>query len=234
MRQHKIRKIKEYQKTNLTRRASILQHCHQTCQANHQHQRPNYCQLNQVAFIQDRYQHHINHLCNLAASPQHFTEGSGKQGKINKLVTGPDGPTWTCSLAKKFGRLCTGIGKNAKGRPYRRHRHKVFHNKRQDPQRQKNPLRKLNLQHTPEKIRDTSLTPNSRRRKTRLSWRPKFPSSLPPQRENPYQQHHLTRKKQRKIHVNRHQELLSGNSHEVFPIHAHLQKNYSSRGTRQI
>ena len=44
-------------------------------------------------------------------SPQHFTEGSGKQGKINKLVAGPNGPTWTRSLANKFGSLCTGIRK---------------------------------------------------------------------------------------------------------------------------
>ena len=76
--QHKIRKRKEYQKIHLTRQAIILQHRHQTRQAAHQHQRPNYCQLSQAAVIQDRYQHHINHLCNLTASPQHFMEGSGK------------------------------------------------------------------------------------------------------------------------------------------------------------
>ena len=105
--QHKIRKIKEYQKTHLNRRASILQHRHQTRQA--AHQRPNYRQLAQAAVIQERYQHHIDHLCNLVASPQHFTEGSGKQGKINKLVAGPNGPTWTCLLANEFGRLCKGI-----------------------------------------------------------------------------------------------------------------------------
>ena len=109
--QHKIRKIKEYQKTHLTRRASILQHRHQTRQAAHQHQRPNYCQLAQAAVIQDHCHHHIDHLCNLADSPQHFTEGSRKQGKTNKLIAGPDGPTWNCLLAKKFGRICKGIGK---------------------------------------------------------------------------------------------------------------------------
>ena len=65
----------------------------------------------QAAIIQDPYQHHIYHLCTLTVSPQHFTEGSRKQGKTNKLVAGPDGPTWTRSLAKKFRRLCTGIGK---------------------------------------------------------------------------------------------------------------------------
>ena len=79
--QHKIRKIKEYHKTHLTQRARILQHIHQTRQTAHQNQRPNYRQLSQTAVIQDRYQHHIDHLCNLAASPQHFTEDSGKQGK---------------------------------------------------------------------------------------------------------------------------------------------------------
>ena len=96
--QHKIRKIKEYHKTHLTRRASILQQRRQTHQTTHQNQRPNYCQLAKAPVIQDRYQHHIDHLCNLAASPQHFTEGSGKQGKIIKLVAGPDGPIWTLSL----------------------------------------------------------------------------------------------------------------------------------------
>ena len=109
--QHKIRKIKEYHKTHLTIRASILQQRHQTCQTAHQNQRPNYLQLDQAAVIQDRYQHHIDHLCTLSASPQHFTEVSVKQGKINKLVAGPDGPTWTRSLANEFGRLCTGIVK---------------------------------------------------------------------------------------------------------------------------
>ena len=109
--QHKIRKIKEYQNTHLTRRARILQHLQQTCQAGHQHQLPNYCQLPQDTVIQDRYQHHIDHLCNLAASPQNFTKGSGKQGKINKLVAVPNGPTWTRSLANEFGRLCKGTGK---------------------------------------------------------------------------------------------------------------------------
>ena len=98
--QHKIRKIKEYHKTHLTQRASILQHCHQTRQTANQNQRSNYLQLTQAAVIQDHYQHHIDHLCNLAASPQHFTEGSGKQGKINKLVASPNDPTWTLSLAK--------------------------------------------------------------------------------------------------------------------------------------
>ena len=91
--QHKIRKIKEYQKTHHTQRYSILQHRHQMLKTAHQNQCPNYCQLAKDAAIQDRYQHHINHLCTLNASPQHFTEGSGKQGKINKLVAGPDGPT---------------------------------------------------------------------------------------------------------------------------------------------
>ena len=38
-------------------------------------------------------------------------EGSRKQGKINKLVAGPNGPTWTSYLANEFGRLCTGIRK---------------------------------------------------------------------------------------------------------------------------
>ena len=60
--QHKIRKIKEYQKTNLTQRASILQHRHQTRQTAHQNQHPNYHQLAQAAVIQDRYQHQIDHL----------------------------------------------------------------------------------------------------------------------------------------------------------------------------
>ena len=82
-----------------------------TCQNTHQNQRPNYRQLAQATVIQDRYQHHINHICTLASSPQHFTEGSGKQGQINKLVAGPDGPTWTRSLANEFSRLCKGIGK---------------------------------------------------------------------------------------------------------------------------
>ena len=89
----------------------LATHRHQTRQTSHQNQCPNYRQLAQAAVIQDLYQHHIDHLCNLAAPHQHFTEGSGKQGKINKLVTGPDGPTWTRSLANEFGRLCTGIGK---------------------------------------------------------------------------------------------------------------------------
>ena len=53
----------------------------------------------------------IDYLCNLVAFPQNFTEVSGKQGKINKLVAGPDGPTWTRSLANEFSRLCKGIGK---------------------------------------------------------------------------------------------------------------------------
>ena len=110
--QHKIRKIKEYHKTHLTLRARILQHRRQTRQTPHQNQRPKYRQLIQAAVIQDHYQHHINHLCTLAASPQHFTKGSGKQGKINKLVAVPNGPTWTRSLANEFGRLCTGIRKN--------------------------------------------------------------------------------------------------------------------------
>ena len=47
--QHKIRKIKESQKTHLTRRTSILQHRHQTRQATHR--RPNYLQLSQAAVI---------------------------------------------------------------------------------------------------------------------------------------------------------------------------------------
>ena len=59
---HKIRKIKEYQKTHLTQRARILQHRHQMRQTAHQNQRPNYCQLAQSAITQDRYQHHIDHL----------------------------------------------------------------------------------------------------------------------------------------------------------------------------
>ena len=107
--QHKIRKIKEYHKTHLTRRSSILQQRRQTRQTAHQNQRPNYRQLAQAAVIQDRYQHHIDHLCTLTASPQHFTEDSEKQGKINKLVASPDGPTWTRSLANEFRRLCTDI-----------------------------------------------------------------------------------------------------------------------------
>ena len=108
--QYKIRKTKEYHKTHLIRRASILQQRCQTRQTAQQNQRHKYRQLSQAAVIQDRYQHHIDHLCTLAASPQHFTEGSGKQGQINKLVAGPDGPTWNRSLANEFGRLCTGIG----------------------------------------------------------------------------------------------------------------------------
>ena len=52
--QHKIRKIKEYQKTHLTRQASILQQRCQTRQTAHQNQRPNYCQLAQATVIQDR------------------------------------------------------------------------------------------------------------------------------------------------------------------------------------
>ena len=79
--QHKVYKIKEYHKTHLTRRASILQQRCQMHQTTHQNQRPNYCQLDQAAVIQDRYQHHIDHLFTLAASPQYFTEGSRKQGK---------------------------------------------------------------------------------------------------------------------------------------------------------
>ena len=97
-------------------------------------------------------------------------------------------------------------------------RHNVFHNKKQDRQRQKSHLRKIHLQHSPTKIRDTSRTPYSTRRQTRLSWQPKFSSSLPPQRENSYQHHHLTRNKKWKIHVHWHQELLSGNSYEVVCI----------------
>ena len=108
--QQKIRKVKECHKTHLTRRVSILQQRRQMCQTTHKNQRPNYRQLAQAAVLQDRYQHHIDHLCTLAASPQHFTEGSRKQGKINKLVAGPEGPTWTRSLANEFGRLYTGIG----------------------------------------------------------------------------------------------------------------------------
>ena len=100
--------------------------------------------------------------------------------------------------------------------------------------KEKNHLRKLHQKHPPSKIRDTSRTPYNRRKKTRLSWRPKFSSIIPPQRENSHQQHHLTRKKKRKIHVHRHQELLSGNFHELFPIHVHPQKMYSPRGTRKI
>ena len=38
-------------------------------------------------------------------------EGSGIQVKINKLVAGPDGPTWTLYLANEFRRLCIGIVK---------------------------------------------------------------------------------------------------------------------------
>ena len=114
------------------------------------------------------------------------------------------------------------------------HRHNVFHNKRKDHQRQKNHLCKLYLQHLSTEIKDTSRTPYSRRQQTRLSWRPKFPISLPPQRKNPYQQHHLTRQIKHKIHVHWHQELLSGKSYEVFPIHAHPQKIHSPIGTRQI
>ena len=100
-----------YHKTHLTRRASILQKRRQTRQTTHQNQRPNYCQLAQATVLQDPYHHDINHLCTLDASPQHFTEGSGKQGKINKLVAGSKVPTWTRSLANEFRRLCTGIGK---------------------------------------------------------------------------------------------------------------------------
>ena len=80
-------------------------------QITHQNQRPKYRQLAQATIIQDRYQHHIDHPCTLAASPQHFIEGSRKQGKINKLVAGPEVPTWTCSVMNEFGRLCTGIRK---------------------------------------------------------------------------------------------------------------------------
>ena len=72
--QHKIRKIKEYHKTHLTRQASILQQRRQTRQSTHQNQRPNYRQLAQAAVLQYRYQHHIDHICTLAASPRHFTE----------------------------------------------------------------------------------------------------------------------------------------------------------------
>ena len=103
--------MKEYHETHLRRRASILQQRRQTRQTAHQNQRPNYRQRAQATVIQDCYQHHIDHLCTLAASPQNFTEGSGKQGKIIKLVAGPNGPTWTRSLANEFGRLFTGIGK---------------------------------------------------------------------------------------------------------------------------
>ena len=109
--QQRIRKIKEYHKTHLKRRASILQQRPQMCQTTHQNQCPNYRQIYQAAILQDRYQHHIDHLCTLSASPQHFTEGSGRQGKINKLVAGPEGPSWTRSLANEFRRFCTGIGK---------------------------------------------------------------------------------------------------------------------------
>ena len=109
--QHKIRKIKEYHKTHLTRRASILRQRRQMHQTAHQNQHPNYRQLAKASVLQDHYHHHIEHLCTLAASHQHFTEASGKQGKTNKLVAGPDGPTWTRSQANEFGRLCTGIGK---------------------------------------------------------------------------------------------------------------------------
>ena len=55
----------------------------QTRQTTHHNQRPNYRQIAQAAVIQDRYQHHIDHLCTLPASLQHFTKGSVKQGKIN-------------------------------------------------------------------------------------------------------------------------------------------------------
>ena len=76
-----------------------------------QHQRPKYCQLAQAAVIQYRYQHHIDHLCTLAAPLSTFYGGLQKQGKINKIVAVPDGPTCNLSLANKFGILCTGIGK---------------------------------------------------------------------------------------------------------------------------
>ena len=157
--QQKIHKIKEYHKTHLTRRAIILQQSCQTRQTAHQNQCPNYRQLSQASVIQDRYLHHFNHLCKLAVSPQHFMEGSGKQGKINKLVAGPEGPTWTRSLANEFGRLCTGIGKTRPKAERIEGTGTMFFTTRP-----KNHLCKLHLQRPPTKIRDTSRTPHSRRR----------------------------------------------------------------------
>ena len=148
-----ISKIKEYHKTRLTQRARILQQRRQTRQTAHQNQRPNYRQPSQAFVILDSYQHHTNRLCTLAASPQHFTEGSGKQGKINKLVAGPKKPTWTRSLANEFVRLCTGIGKT---RPKADHIEGT--------------VTMFCLKHPPTKIRDTSRTPHSRRQQTLLSW----------------------------------------------------------------
>ena len=43
--------------------------------------------------------------------PSKFHGGLRKTRKINKLVACPNGPTWTRSLANKFGKPCKGIGK---------------------------------------------------------------------------------------------------------------------------
>ena len=52
---HKVRKIKEYHKTHLTQRASILQQRRQTRQTAHKNKLPNDYRLAQADVIQDRY-----------------------------------------------------------------------------------------------------------------------------------------------------------------------------------
>ena len=219
--QHKIRKIKEYQKTHLTRRASILQHYHQTRQTAHQHQCPNYCQLSQAAVIQERYQYHIDHLCNITASPQHYTEGSGKQGKTNKLVAGANGPTWTCYLANEFGRLCKSIGKTRT----KADRIKVtgtmfFTTKDKIPKDIKITYANFIYNIRPQKSETHRVRLTAGGENFGYPGDPRSPAvSL--LNVKIHINSTISRAKKRKIHVHRHQELLSGNSYEVFPIHAH-------------